>query len=373
MSATRCAIEWSIRKEARGMPGRKRSAQRAPASDLIQLDVEKVHWHLRRIGMSKSRFATHIEISRRTFEKTLTGRPVTQRTAKRIADGFKVEVAELLRAPVTESPCGSYRFPEHPEYQIVAESISPLVRTSNGLFMRSCRMQHRQLPDEFARGKFYDLLGVPDHLRKAMVDQLTRHPVVCRQLRDCAQIADNLSVVEVANGNGWWVIDRWISGSSITTFLEAGPIPQDLLGTIARELVRALHCLHEQQVILRELAPHRVFVDSSNNGVVITDLELAKLVSGGVTVSSNWPTDAYRAPEIEGGKARPQSDFFSWGRIVFHAAAGRLPDPGPIGSQVTKLMLPKAVSLALEASLSVNWKNRPRSAADIMTAISQWN
>jgi hypothetical protein len=48
MSATRCAIEWSIRKEARGMPGRKRSAQRAPASDLIQLDVEKVHWHLRR-------------------------------------------------------------------------------------------------------------------------------------------------------------------------------------------------------------------------------------------------------------------------------------------------------------------------------------
>jgi len=77
---------------------------------------------------------------------------------------------------------------------------------------------------------------------------------------------------------------------------------------------------------------------------VLTDFELAKLVDTGPTVSTSWPDDPYRAPEVEDATASERSDLYSWARVLLRVATGEeLPEKGQDGDTLTRVGLPKAV------------------------------
>lgn len=75
-------------------------------------------------------------------------------------------------------------------------------------------------------------------------------------------------------------------------------------------------------------------------GTVLTDFELAKLLDGSSSVSSEWPEDTYRAPEVDGGWATVQSDLYSLGQVVLAA----------IGHETTAGLEHSAAALAVLAS-----------------------
>ncbi len=63
--------------------------------------------------------------------------------------------------------------------------------------------------------------------------------------------------------------------------------------TVMREIVDALARLHESGVVMRELAPSRILITAETFRAVLSDFELAKLLSGAPTVSpdGDWPDD----------------------------------------------------------------------------------
>ena len=93
-----------------------------------------------------------------------------------------------------------------------------------------------------------------------------------------------------------------------------------------RELAEGLQALHDHGIVRRELTPESIVLREADSSVLLTDLELAKLLDGSPTVSLRWNETPYLAPEVHSGKVDARSDIFSWGQILYHAATGTRPD-----------------------------------------------
>jgi len=55
------------------------------------------------------------------------------------------------------------------------------------------------------------------------------------------------------------------------------------------DVASGLQALHNSGVVFRELAPTRVLSGAKDGRAVLTDFELAKLMDGSPSVSSEWP------------------------------------------------------------------------------------
>ena len=203
--------------------------------------------------------------------------------------------------------------------------------------------------------------------------QLQRHAEVCARIERHVNLAENESSTPICDDSGWWIVDRWIESTPLSCILGSnelhGTLPQ-----VMREIVDALARLHECGVVMRELAPSRILITAETFRAVLSDFELAKLLSGAPTVSPNgeWPDDSYRAPEVESGILSPTADFFSWGRILLHSLAGKLPPKGLDLDLLTTIGLPKAIWRVTHDCLQLDPSKRPKCAADLIRHIQKW-
>jgi serine/threonine protein kinase len=250
--------------------------------------------------------------------------------------------------------------------------LGPGRMTSNGLHFIICRMRHRHLPGCYGRGKFYHLSYLNDAARASLRTKLTRHAEVCHRIGPHLHIAANLSTTPVANEEGWWIIDRWVSADSLATHLERGPWPREKLPRLMHEIALGLEALHRAEIVLRELAPSRVLIDDDDGRAVLSEFELAKLLDdAGPSVATDWPEDRYRAPEVEDGNATVQADLFSWARVFLHAASGNLPDTEEPEPAIGDLSLPKGLRNVLVDCLSPVPADRPNSLAPVLKELSR--
>lgn len=104
---------------------------------------------------------------------------------------------------------------------------------------------------------------------------------------------------------------------------------------------------------------------------MLTDFELAKLVENGPTVSEDWPDDAYRAPEIGAGEPTTAADWYSWGRLVAHAAAGELPERGREREALAK-RLPMAVTELVGRCVDPLPSKRPTEWSELQAVVETW-
>lgn len=111
---------------------------------------------------------------------------------------------------------------------------------------------------------------------------------------------------------------------------------------------------------------------------VLTDFELAKLLSGGPTVAveADWRhvVDPYRAPEVSAHSPvlGPQIDVYSWGRIAIHAAIGALPEADSEAEVAAINRLPKPIRGLVTACVEIDQANRPASIDQVLVAIKRW-
>lgn len=312
-------------------------------------------------------------VSRTTVDRAFNGAGVRPDKAKRIADVLGTTVLELL-AP-TDS---RYQPPVQIangvpwEWEIDSFLQPGGIETSNGLHYFLCKMRHRHIPNRLGRGKFYLLSGLSDRERTRKREQLQRHAEVCSRIGRHPNIAENESSTPIQDDSGWWVVDRWIESQPLTQLL--GSKLTDVVPRIMWDLAQALSRLHECDVIMRELAPSRVLITSESKNAVLSDFELAKLLSDAPTVSPNgeWPEDAYRAPEVESGLVSPAADLFSWGRILLHAVSGTVPPKGLDIDVLGRLALPKPIWRVTHDCLQLDPLKRPKCVADIQRHIQKW-
>lgn len=123
----------------------------------------------------------------------------------------------------------------------------------------------------------------------------------------------------------------WVDGEDLATLIgRTGPLAEDRLLALAKQLCEGLEAAHREGVIHRDLKPHNVLLDSSGN-VCISDFGLAETLN----VSERTPsgqdsgvsgTPRYMSPEQVQGKAVDQrTDIYSLGLVLYEMATGVVP------------------------------------------------
>src|SRR5436190_17555949 len=107
-----------------------------------------------------------------------------------------------------------------------------------------------------------------------------------------------------------------------------GPLPEEDILRIARDIAAALDFAHRQGVIHRDLKPDNVLI-RSNGAAVLTDFGIARAVSGYVAstgVNMTIGTPHYLSPEqAQGRPLDHRVDFYALGATLYKAATGEVP------------------------------------------------
>jgi serine/threonine protein kinase len=274
-------------------------------------------------------------------------------------------------------PAASY--PTSPSSEWEAEnSENRDRRSSNGLHYIICKMRHRYTPNRQGRGKFYFTGCSPEIGSASLQDKLARHAEICVRVRAHRNIASNLTCTPVGENTGWWVIDEWVGVHSLADRLENGPWPISHLPRLLLDIALGLQALHNAKVLFRELAPARVLISDLDGHAVLTDFELAKLLDASRSVSSSWPEDPFRAPEVDSAKLGDetnisiQADFYSLGKTAVAAAAGAQVDVDSPKSILNKAGVPKPISDFLIKCLNPDSEKRPESLEPLISKLNAW-
>lgn len=354
------------------VPKKNRSQPKVVDDGLVYLDAAKLDRARVAAGMSLRDLATQSDVAWNTLRKLAAGEGVFPHVAHKVAVTLKRDVLSMLaeRDPRYEPPLAQLAAADW-EWEL-DDYLDPGRRASNGLHYFVCRMRHRHMAGRLGRGKFYALSGLSERERSEKRLHLLRHPEVCSRVRSNPFVAETYSVTPVGQDVGWWIVDRWIDGRTLAEQLDARAWPAEQLPRLAAELLRGLDGLHGAGVVFRELAPCRILIAADDGRAVLTDFELAKLMDNVPSVSGDWPTDPYRAPEVESGHVTAASDLFSWSRLLLHAAAGALPPMGGERETLAGLDLPKKMKSLLADCLSVVAAKRPQSATDALSVVERW-
>src|SRR2546423_2176777 len=107
-----------------------------------------------------------------------------------------------------------------------------------------------------------------------------------------------------------------------------GPLPEEDILRLARDIASALDFAHRQGVIHRDLKPDNVLI-RSDGSAVISDFGIARAVSGYVAstgVNMTVGTPHYLSPEQAQGRPVDQrADFYALGVTLYKAATGEVP------------------------------------------------
>jgi len=107
-----------------------------------------------------------------------------------------------------------------------------------------------------------------------------------------------------------------------------GPLAEEDILRLARDIAAALAFAHQQGVIHRDLKPDNVLIRSDGTAV-LTDFGIARAVSGYVAstgVNMTIGTPHYLSPEQAQGRPLDQrADFYALGITLYKAATGEVP------------------------------------------------
>ena len=344
---------------------------------LVRLDPERLDQALRRLAMSKSEFADELDgsvsrdsLSRSTIIKAFAGKPVRIRTARALAEALGVaDVHDLIHASEKPKPdpepevCGEWE---------VESQAGGWFTESNDLQYRICRMRHRFIAGRLGRGKEYDLGDSATRERERIENYLCRHAAVSEKLHGDPHVVETLNTFPANDGKSWWVIDRFVAGRTLAESIQSGPLERADLARVMRDVLDGLGTLHQAGIVFRELAPRRVLIADEDGRTLLTDFELAKLLDSEHSVSTSWPDNPWRAPEVGNGQVDARADLYSWARLLVEAATGHLPPPGQDLDALLMAGLPKAVWRVATDCLSPFPDDRPRTVAQVRKRLTRW-
>ena len=339
----------------------------------VKLDPKKVDRRMRYCRLTKSEVIAATGLHRLSVERAIAGERCQAATAGLIAETLGLPRHEdLLPSEDGEgiSTGGQATQRSFGEW-IVLDVLTAWEWTSNRLQYEVCKMQHKIVPESFGRGKCYNLRYMSDDERSEAENRLVRHPAVCDRIGTHSAIPRNKRA-DYEGKDYFWVIDAWEDGPTLSEAIEESPLGTERLQKVMCQLAEGLQVLHENEIVRRELTPEFIILRAKDDSVLLTDLELAKLLSGSPTVSGDWKENPYVAPEVFSGKVDERADLFSWGQILYYAATGKAPPKLPGANLFDTVALPKSIREIAKQCVCISPSLRPRSIREVVKAVRKW-
>lgn len=298
--------------------------------------------------------------------------PVYWSTADILRKTFDLKRIDLLLKP-DASDCPAVVAKETIHEWSVEQVLPGWVTASNQLQFQICRLQHQHVR-RAARGKRYELRAMSTAEQERCRVQFTRHAEVCAAIGHHPHVIRNITTCESPQKDVWWVIDEWVEGRPLSQVLKATRLPRPSAIALAAQVADGLNALHQADIVRRELSPQSILLCDEESHVILTEFELAKLLDGSPTVSSEeWPTDPYRAPEANSSDVDHRADVYSWGRLVLHLLLGELPAEGQELAAMRKQRISSNVEKVLLKCVSPSRRTRPKGFDDAIDALRSWN
>ncbi len=179
------------------------------------------------------------------------------------------------------------------------------------------------LPTNLAK----DEANVQRFLREARAAAQLRHPNVIA-VHDAGQA-----------GNLYYIAMEYVDGDPANKVVEKeGPLPEEKLLSVARDIASALVCAHDLKIFHRDVKPDNIML-SSDGRALLADLGIAKFGSSrdpsitdkGIAIGSPH----YMSPEqVRGAVTDARSDLYSLGASLYFLASGRTPFSGASSREV---------------------------------------
>ncbi|WP_258312039.1 serine/threonine-protein kinase, partial [Streptomyces sp. ZEA17I] len=128
-----------------------------------------------------------------------------------------------------------------------------------------------------------------------------------------------------------WVATGYVAGPPLSQAItEHGPLPEHAVRTLGAGLAEALHVVHGQGIVHRDVKPSNVLL--ALDGPRLIDFGIARALGATVSLTSTGVSvgsPGYMAPEqIRGRDISGAADVFSLGAVLAYAATGRAPFSG---------------------------------------------
>jgi len=177
----------------------------------------------------------------------------------------------------------------------------------------------------------------------------------------------------------YYLAMEFVSGPSLKTRLEAGPLEPEAVFKLLQRLASALQAVHDREVIHRDLSPDNIILQNGDVGQAkIIDFGISRANTAGPTIIGDGFAGKvnYVSPEQVGifdGKVTARSDIYSLGLVIAEALLGKQVDMSGTQVQIVekRRQIPSLEGIdnrfrpLLEAMLQPDPAHRPASMAEI--------
>ena len=172
-----------------------------------------------------------------------------------------------------------------------------------------------------------DLGGVVREIVTMMA--LKNHPNVVR--------CEDFKVYRIGERDSWDIQIKMELLTSLHARMRGGPLPEEEILRVGRDLCQALSACGEYNLIHRDVKPANIFADERGR-YKLGDFGTARLQSSGSTMTQKAGSELYMAPEVlSGGHYDHRVDIYSLGIVLYQLANGNrlpfYPEPELITSQ----------------------------------------
>ena len=143
---------------------------------------------------------------------------------------------------------------------------------------------------------------------------------------------DNLvAVYEVGCDAGCHYLSmRYVEGPSLSELVRKNPADNRQAAAWIEPICRAVHAVHRQQILHRDLKPQNILLDNATGRTLLTDFGLAKLAEdddGMTQTGEAMGTPAYMSPEQfrDAAHVTVAADVYSLGATLYCTLSGRPP------------------------------------------------
>ncbi len=152
-----------------------------------------------------------------------------------------------------------------------------------------------------------------------------------------------------------YLVMRYMSGGSLTQWIERGKFSMQDAARIIERLASALAFAHKNGLVHRDLKPDNILFDN-NGDPYISDFGVAKITDSATNLTGSGiiGTPAYMSPEqAQGEHVDSRSDIYGLGVIIFQMLSGHQPYEAttPMGVAVKHITDPVPDILKVDPSL----------------------